>query len=64
MGIQANDVICLGDAENEHHMLEYAGLSIAMENAMDETKRLADYITESNDNHGVARAIEKFVLNT
>ncbi|CAE6899714.1 Cof-type HAD-IIB family hydrolase [Vibrio alginolyticus] len=63
LGIQPQEVICMGDAENDHHMLEYAGLSVAMENAMDETKKIADYITESNDNHGVARAIEKFVLN-
>ncbi|NMT92536.1 HAD hydrolase family protein, partial [Vibrio alginolyticus] len=36
---------------------------IAMANAMEETKKIADYITESNDDHGVAKAIEKFVLN-
>lgn len=53
----------MGDAENDHHMLKYAGLGIAMANAMEETKKIADYITESNDDHGVAKAIEKFVLN-
>jgi hypothetical protein len=63
LGIQPEEVICMGDAENDHHMLEFAGLGIAMENAMEETKKIADYITASNDNHGVARAIEKFVLN-
>lgn len=43
-------------------MLEYAGLGIAMANAMEETKALADYITDSNNDDGVAKAIEKFVL--
>jgi hydroxymethylpyrimidine pyrophosphatase-like HAD family hydrolase len=43
-------------------MLQYAGLGIAMANAMEQTKQLADYITLSNDNDGVAVAIEKFVL--
>ena len=54
----------MGDAENDHHMLEYAGLGIAMANAMEETKQIADYIAESNDDHGVAKSIQKFVLNT
>ncbi|MGR5522582.1 Cof-type HAD-IIB family hydrolase [Vibrio sp. PNB22_4_2] len=63
LGINAEEVICMGDAENDHHMLQYAGLGIAMANAMAETKQIADYITKSNDDHGVARSIEKFVLN-
>ena len=54
----------MGDAENDHHMLEYAGLGIAMDNAMEETKKLADHITASNDDHGVAVAIEKFIFNS
>ncbi|KUI99174.1 sugar-phosphatase [Vibrio sp. MEBiC08052] len=62
LGIPAELVMCIGDAENDHHMLEYAGLGIAMENAMPQTKAIADYITASNDEDGVARAIEKFVL--
>ena len=63
LGLTADQVICMGDAGNDHHMIEYAGLGIAMGNAMDETKALADYITDTNDNHGVAAAIEKFILN-
>lgn len=53
----------MGDAENDHHMLEYAGLGIAMENAMEETKQIANYITASNDDHGVATAIDKFIFD-
>jgi hydroxymethylpyrimidine pyrophosphatase-like HAD family hydrolase len=43
-------------------MLEYAGLGIAMSNAKDSIKKIADYITDTNDNDGVAKAIKKFVL--
>ncbi|NAW69340.1 sugar-phosphatase [Vibrio sp. V27_P1S3P104] len=62
LGIDAKEVICMGDAENDHHMLQYAGLGIAMANAMEETKRIADHITLSNDEDGVAVAIEQFAL--
>ncbi|GAA5647390.1 Cof-type HAD-IIB family hydrolase [Vibrio proteolyticus] len=63
LGIRSEEVICMGDAENDHHMLRYAGLGVAMANAMEETKAIADYITLSNDDDGVAYVIEKFVLN-
>ncbi|MGF1761658.1 sugar-phosphatase [Photobacterium sagamiensis] len=63
LNIDASDVICMGDAGNDHHMLEYAGLSVAMGNATEETKALANYITDTNDNDGVAKVIEKFILN-
>ncbi|KOO13171.1 HAD family hydrolase [Vibrio xuii] len=62
MGICAENVICMGDAENDHHMIEYAGLGVAMENAMEETKAIADHITLSNNDDGVAAVIEAFVL--
>jgi len=63
LGIKPNEIISMGDAENDHHMLEYAGLGIAMGNATEETKALADYITDTHDNSGVAKIIEKFILN-
>lgn len=62
LGIDAEQVICVGDAENDHHMMKFAGLAVAMENADEETKALADYITLSNEQDGVAVAIEKFAL--
>lgn len=62
LGIKASEVICVGDAENDHHMIEYAGLGVAMDNAMTQTKRIADYITDSNNEDGVAKVIEKFCL--
>lgn len=63
LGIPAEQVMCVGDAENDHHMLRYAGLAVAMGNATEETKAIADYITLTNDEDGVAHVIEKFALN-
>ena len=43
-------------------MLRDAGFSVAMGNADDETKRLADFVTKTNEEDGIAYAVEKFVL--
>ncbi|MEW7865937.1 sugar-phosphatase [Aeromonas diversa] len=62
LGLTQGQVICMGDAGNDSHMIEYAGLGIAMGNATEELKAMADHITASNDEDGVALAIERFVL--
>ncbi|WP_297633389.1 sugar-phosphatase [uncultured Clostridium sp.] len=62
LGIKKDEIITMGDAMNDYPMIEYAGLGIVMDNGSDELKEIADYITDSNDNDGVAKAIEKFVL--
>ncbi|WP_102398901.1 sugar-phosphatase [Haloimpatiens massiliensis] len=62
-GIKREEVICIGDAGNDIHMIEFAGLGVAMENAMIEVKRRANYITLTNEENGVAHVIEKFILN-
>lgn len=62
-GISNDEIICFGDNENDKSMIQLAGLGIAMDNATDELKKVADYITDSNERDGVAKAIEKFVLN-
>lgn len=54
-------VIAFGDNYNDLPMIEYAEIGIAMENADDEIKKKADYITEKNDDDGVAKAIYKFL---
>ena len=53
----------LGDEANDAAMIEYAGMGVAMGNATDEIKAMAQYITKTNEEHGVAHAIQKFVLN-
>ncbi|KAJ51743.1 hypothetical protein BD780_003297 [Clostridium tetanomorphum] len=63
LNIDKNHVICVGDAGNDMHMIELAGLGVAMENAFPEVKKIADYITLTNDNHGVAHVINKFILS-
>lgn len=57
------EVICIGDNENDESMIKYAGLGVAMGNSEDSIKKIADYITDSNDEDGVAKVIEKFIFN-
>lgn len=61
-GIDSKQVICIGDSENDLSMIKYAGLGIAMGNADENVKEAAGYITDNNNCDGVAKAIEKFVL--
>lgn len=56
-------VMCIGDNENDISMIKYAGMGVAMGNAIKELKDIADYITDSNIEDGVANVLEKFVLN-
>lgn len=60
--IHPKEIICVGDAGNDIHMLKYAGLGVAMENAFEEVKEIADYITKSNSEDGVAHVIDEFIL--
>lgn len=60
LGCGAEEVVCCGDGMNDLTMIEYAGLGIAMDNACDEVKGKANYITSSNDDNGVLKVIEKF----
>ncbi len=62
LGLTPEQVICVGDADNDLEMIKYAGLGVAMANATDEIKAHANYITTSNDQDGVAHVFEKYVL--
>jgi hydroxymethylpyrimidine pyrophosphatase-like HAD family hydrolase len=53
--------MALGDQENDIAMIEYAGHGVAMDNAIP-GERVANFVTKSNLEDGVAYAIEKFVL--
>lgn len=61
-GFNREDVICMGDAENDISMLKYAGLPITPSNAFPKAKKFAKYITSSNQEDGVAEALNKFIL--
>jgi len=60
--LSPEQVMCVGDAENDHAMLKFAGVAVAMENADPATKALASFITKSNLEDGVAFAIEQKAL--
>jgi len=61
-GVNHDEIIVIGDGGNDLPMFEYAKLKIAMENGSDLLKQKADYITDTNNNDGVAKAIKKFIF--
>jgi Cof subfamily protein (haloacid dehalogenase superfamily) len=63
-GIRPDEIICIGDNENDISMIQFAGLGVAMGNSDNSVKEVANYITSSNDEDGVARVIEKFILQS
>ena len=63
LGCSREQLIACGDSMNDTTMVAYAGLGVAMENAQPSLKSRADYITDTNDNDGVAEVIEKFILH-
>lgn len=62
LSLKRENCIAMGDSPNDIDMLEYAGISVAMENSTDEVKKLCDFVSETADNAGVAVALEKYVL--
>ena len=64
LGIPPESVLAIGDGENDAEMLRMAGIGVAMANAMPEAMAAADYVVSSNDEDGVAEAVERFVLNS
>lgn len=63
LSIKREEIICIGDGGNDLSMIEYAGCGVAMGNAIPAVKAAADFQTLSNNENGVAHAIEKLVLN-
>lgn len=61
-GIERDDIIAMGDNLNDVPMLMYAGCGVAMENAEEEVKSKAQFITKSNDEDGVAYAIDRLLF--
>ena len=62
LNIDIQKTMAFGDGGNDKAMLLAAGYAVAMANGTDEIKAVADYVTQSNDEDGVARAIEKLIL--
>ena len=62
LNLTKDEMIACGDGFNDLSMIEFAGLGIAMANAKQPVKDVADFITLSNEEDGVAYAVEKFIL--
>ena len=62
LGLPREALIACGDGYNDLSMIQYAGLGVAMENAVLPVRKEADYVTASNNEDGVAEVIEKFML--
>ncbi len=60
--VPCENIMAIGDDYNDVPMLERAGLAVAMGNAVDEAKKVSDFITSTNEDGGVAKAIERFVF--
>jgi len=61
-GLGPEQIVAIGDDTNDTAMVTHSGLGIAMGNAHESVKRVADVVTESNSEAGVARAIERYLL--
>ena len=61
LGIRLEETIAFGDQDLDIPMIRKAGLGIAMGNAIDEVKEAADYVTRSNNDAGIAYALERFL---
>lgn len=61
-GVAADRVMAIGDAPNDAAMLRWAGLGVAVGNAWEPTRQAADVVVPSNDEDGVAHAIERYIL--
>lgn len=61
-GVKRENTIAVGDSNNDLAMLEYAGISVAMGNSQENILKMADYVTDTAANSGVAKAITKFLL--
>lgn len=62
MGILPEEMMAFGDAKNDMDMMEYAGIGIAMGNAEESLKEIADYVTTGVDDDGIMNVLRKYNL--
>lgn len=62
LNINKNEVIAIGDNINDKQMIQEAGMGIAMKGSSPKVIEIADYITDGNNEEGVARALNKFIM--
>ena len=63
LNIQQTEIIAVGNAGNDLTMVQYAGLGVWVDNVDAELRHFADVIVASNNNHGVAEVVRRFILN-
>jgi Cof subfamily protein (haloacid dehalogenase superfamily) len=63
LGIHQSEIIAVGNAGNDLTMIEYAGLGVWVDNVDPELRDKGDFIVASNNNHGVAEVVRRFILN-
>lgn len=61
MGIKKEEILTIGDQNNDIELLKAGGVAVAMGNATDELKAYANYITDTVENDGFVKAVEKFI---
>lgn len=61
-GIKKDEVLTIGDQNNDIELLKSGGIKVAMGNATPELKECADFITDTVDNNGFVKAVNKFVI--
>lgn len=62
LNLTSEELLAAGDSPNDLEMIKLAGIGVVMDNASDHMKAYADYVTDTNGQDGVAKAIERFVL--
>ena len=63
LNIHQSEIIAVGNAGNDLTMVQYAGLGVWVDNVDAELRHFADVIVASNNNHGVAEVVRRFILN-
>ena len=61
-GLKKDEILTIGDQNNDIDLIESGGIGVSMGNGTPELKACADYITETIENDGFVKAVEKFVL--
>ncbi|HEX2619083.1 MAG TPA: Cof-type HAD-IIB family hydrolase [Phototrophicaceae bacterium] len=62
LDVKPEEVLAIGDGENDIEMIQLAGIGVAVGNASEKLKAIADYVVASNDEDGVAEAVERFAI--
>lgn len=62
-GLEKEEVMTIGDQNNDIELLKAGGIKVAMGNATDELKAIADYVTDTVNNNGFVKAVEKFIYD-